>query len=102
MPKEIDAQQLKARLDAGETFTFVDVREPHEYEEFNLGAKLVPLGTVPDSLDAFGDKDADIVVHCRSGARSGNAQRYLESLGYTNVANLRGGVVAWREAFGEL
>lgn len=101
MSKEINVQQLKQKLDAGENFLFVDVREPHEYEEFNLNAKLIPLGTIPDSLDEFQNKDAEIVLHCRSGGRSGQAQRYLESLGYTNVTNVVGGVLAWREAFGD-
>ncbi len=100
MSKEINVQELKARLDSGDTFTFVDVREPHEYEEFNIGAKLIPLGTIPDALKEFGDKNSEIILHCRSGARSGNAQRYLESQGFTNVTNVQGGVLAWRDAFG--
>lgn len=98
--KEIDVQTLKQRLDGGESFKFVDVREPHEYEEFNIGAELIPLGEVPERLSDFGDKDTPIVLHCRSGARSGNAQRYLAAQGYTDVTNVKGGVLAWREAFG--
>ena len=100
MPQEIDVTELKRRLDAQEDFVFVDVREPHEYEEFNLGAKLIPLGTIPDHLDEFQSKDADIVLHCRSGGRSGQAQRFLEQQGYTNVTNVKGGVLDWREKFG--
>ena len=100
MAQEIDVQTLKQRLDAGESFKFVDVREPHEYEEYNIGAELIPLGEVPERLGDFGEKDAPIVVHCRSGARSGNAQRYLEAQGFTDVTNVTGGVLAWREAFG--
>ena len=100
MSREIDVQTLKSRLDAGDSFTFVDVREPHEYEEFNLGAKLIPLGTIPDALDEFGDKNNEIILHCRSGARSGNAQRYLEAQGFTNVTNVTGGALAWRELYG--
>ena len=96
--KEIDVQTLKARLDAGEAFKFVDVREPHEYEEYNIGAELIPLGEIPERLDDFGEKDAPIVLHCRSGARSGNAQRYLAAQGFTDVTNVKGGVLAWREA----
>ena len=101
MAKEIDVTTLKRRLDAGESFKFVDVREEHEYEEFNLGAELIPLGTIPDHLDDFGPKDGAIVLHCRSGARSGNAQKFLEAQGFTDVTNVTGGVVAWRAAFGE-
>ena len=101
MPKEIDVLELKRRLDQQEDFIFVDVREPHEYEEFNLGAKLIPLGTIPEHLDEFQNKDADIVLHCRSGGRSGQAQRFLEQQGYTNVTNVMGGVLAWREHVGD-
>ncbi len=97
MSQEIDVHTLKARLDAKEDFKFVDVREEHEYEEYNLGAELIPLGSIPERLDDFGDKESDIVLHCRSGARSGNAQRYLESQGFTNVTNVTGGVLAWKE-----
>lgn len=100
MAKEIDVRQLKSRLDAGDDFVFVDVREPHEYEEFNLGADLIPLGSIPERLGEFGeDKSTPIVLHCRSGARSGQAQRYLQAQGYTDVTNVTGGVLAWREAF---
>ena len=101
MGNEITVQTLKRRLDAGERFKFVDVREQHEYDEFNIGAELIPLGTVPDRLGDFGDKSDEIVLHCRSGARSGNAQSYLESRGFTNVHNVKGGVLAWKEAFGQ-
>jgi rhodanese-related sulfurtransferase len=99
---DITVQELKQRLDAGEKFVFIDVREPYEYQEFNLGAKLIPLNSIPyaayGELDQF--KEVEIVVHCRSGMRSGNAQRYLQSLGYANVRNLEGGVLAWKDAFG--
>ena len=96
--KEIDVQTLKSRLDAGEEFKFVDVREPHEYEEYNIGAELIPLGEIPERLADFGEKGAPIVLHCRSGARSGNAQRYLAGQGFTDVTNVKGAVLAWREA----
>ena len=97
--KEIDVQTLKQRLDAGEEFKFVDVREPHEYEEYNIGAELIPLGEVPERMSELGDKDAPIVLHCRSGARSGNAQRFLAAQGFTDVTNVTGGVLAWKAAF---
>ena len=100
MAREITVEELKHKLDAGDEFVFVDVREPHEYEEFNLGAKLIPLGEVPQRIGEFGPPDGEIVVHCRSGARSGRAQQYLEVNGYTNVANVTGGALAWRERYG--
>lgn len=97
---DIDVQELKQKLDAKEDFIFIDVREPHEYEEFNLGATLIPLQTVPNNLDQFEDsKDAEIVVHCRSGKRSGVAQKFMQQAGFKNVRNLTGGVLAWREAY---
>jgi len=99
MSKEINVAELKRRLDAKEDFLFVDVREPHEYEEYNIGAKNIPLGTIPTNLDEFQNKDGDIVLHCRSGGRSGQAQRFLEQQGYSNVTNVTGGVLAWREQF---
>lgn len=98
--KDITVQELKAKLDAGEQFLFIDVREPAEYEAYNIGAKLIPLGTIPDNLEMLNDhKDSEIVVHCRSGARSGNAKMYLEQQGYTKVSNVLGGVLAWQQAF---
>ena len=98
MAKEINVQELKRRQDAGPV-KLIDVREPHEYEEDNLGGQSIPLSTVPDQLEAIGSKDEEIIVHCRSGKRSAQAQRYLESEGYSNVHNLTGGILAYREAF---
>jgi rhodanese-related sulfurtransferase len=99
---DITVQELKQRLDAGDQFVFLDVREPAEYAAFNLGATLIPLGNIPyaayDQLDAH--KENEIIIHCRSGARSGNAQRYLQQLGFTQVRNVTGGVLAWQDAFG--
>ena len=98
---DITVQELKERLDKGEKFVFIDVREPHEYEDFNLGAELIPVNNLHTRLEDFGDqKNAEIVVHCRSGARSGMAQQFMQMNGFTNVRNLTGGVLAWQEAFG--
>jgi rhodanese-related sulfurtransferase len=101
--QDITVNELKARLDLGENdFIFIDVREPYEYEEFNLGAKLIPLGTVIQaaSTDLADDKDAEIIIHCRSGARSGQAKMILMNMGFPNVRNVLGGVLAWRGEFG--
>jgi rhodanese-related sulfurtransferase len=98
---DITVQELKTRLDAGEEFTFIDVREPWEYEEFNLGATLIPLGNIMQYLDDLPeDKSAEIVIHCRSGGRSGQAQAILQSFGYTKVRNVLGGVLDWKANFG--
>ena len=76
----------------------IDVREEHEYEEFNIGATLIPLGEIADRLDEIEHlKNEEIIIHCRSGARSGRAQQYLESEGFTNVRNLIGGMLAWQD-----
>lgn len=98
---EITVQDLRQRLEAGETFVFIDVREPWEFEEFNLGAQLIPLNTLVNSMNELEEhKDHEIVVHCRSGARSAMAQGLLLANGFKNVRNLKGGVMAWQEAFG--
>ena len=100
---DITVQELKKRLDAGDqSFVFIDVREPYEYQEFNLGAKLIPLGNIPNAIaDLAEHKGDEIVVHCRSGARSGQAKMFMISNGFTNVRNLEGGVLAWQSAFGK-
>jgi rhodanese-related sulfurtransferase len=96
--EDITVEVLKERLDSGETFNFLDVREDYEYEEQNLGAKLIPLGELPDRIDEIEDwKDTELVVHCRSGARSGRAKDFLESQGFTKVRNVLGGILAYNE-----
>lgn len=98
---DITVQELKQKFEAGESFVFIDVREPWEYEEFNLGATLIPLGNLPANLSELEDhKNDEIVVHCRSGARSGMAQAMMAGAGFTNVRNMTGGVMAWQAAFG--
>jgi rhodanese-related sulfurtransferase len=95
---DITVEELKERLDKGEELNFYDVREEHEYEEDNLGAILIPLGELPDHLDELEElKDEEIIIHCRSGARSGKAQKFLEAQGFSNVRNVVGGILAYRE-----
>lgn len=94
---DITVQELKERLDNGEELHFYDVREEHEYEADNLGAVLIPLGELPDHMDELKHlKNEEIIVHCRSGARSANAQKYLQANGFTNVRNVIGGILAYR------
>lgn len=98
--QDIEVHELKQKLDSGEEFLFLDVREPFEYAEYNLGAKLIPLASLPGALhelEAY--KDKEIVIHCRSGARSGSAKNMLVELGYTNVRNVLGGILAWQQHF---
>jgi len=95
---DITVAELKERLDKGEDLNFYDVREEHEYEEDNLGAILIPLGELPDHLDELEEiKDEEIIIHCRSGARSGKAKNFLEAQGFSNVRNVLGGILAYRE-----
>lgn len=94
---DITVSELKERLDKGEKFHFLDVREEWEYEEDNLGAENIPLGELPHRLAELESyKDDEIVVHCRSGARSGNAKKFMESKGYSKVRNVLGGILAYR------
>jgi rhodanese-related sulfurtransferase len=95
---DITVAELKERLEKGEDLHFYDVREEHEYEEDNLGAILIPLAELPDHLDELENlKDSEIIIHCRSGARSGKAVNFLESRGFTNARNVVGGILAFRE-----
>lgn len=95
---DITVEELKERLDRGEGLNFLDVREDYEYEEQNLGATLIPLGELPDRIDEIEDwKNTEVIVHCRSGARSGRAKSFMESQGFTNVRNVTGGLLAYNE-----
>ncbi|MCY7328094.1 MAG: rhodanese-like domain-containing protein [Saprospiraceae bacterium] len=99
---DITVQELRQKLESGEKFVFIDVREPWENEEFNLDAQLIPLGTLIGSMPELDEhKNEEIVVHCRSGARSGQAQGLMQANGFTNVRNLTGGIMAWEAAFGK-
>ena len=98
----ITAEEVKARLDAGESLHLVDVREPSEHAEFNIGGVLLPLGRVrnldTDDIDKW--KDEEVICYCRSGNRSGQACMILEAAGFKNVKNLSGGMLAWMERIG--
>jgi len=94
--EDINVEDLKARLDKNEKFVFIDVREEWEYEDENLGAINIPLGDLPDRLDEIEKyKNQEIIIHCRSGARSGNAKKFLESKGFSKVRNVLGGIMAY-------
>jgi rhodanese-related sulfurtransferase len=96
----ITVSELKERLARGESPNLVDVREPGEHEEFNIGGQLIPLGKIQsmevDQLEVF--KDQELICYCRSGNRSGQACQVLDMLGFTNTKNLQGGMLAWQKA----
>jgi rhodanese-related sulfurtransferase len=100
--QQISVEELKARMDAGEKINLIDVREPQEYAEFNLGGKLVPLGKIQTmQIDEIEDlRDEEVIIHCRSGQRSLVACLFLDTLGFKDTKNLAGGVKAWVEKFG--
>lgn len=93
---EVTAEELKKRLDNKEDLIIIDVREWWEYDEANLGVTNIPLGELPQHLTQLpADKDREIIVHCQSGRRSCQAQKYLMQQGYSNVASLKGGIDAY-------
>ena len=97
---DITVEELKQRMEAGEKLHVIDVREPHEFDEYNIGAQLIPLGDLPGRLEELESmKDEEIIVHCRSGARSGTAKAFMAESGFTRVRNLVGGMVEWRNKF---
>jgi rhodanese-related sulfurtransferase len=97
----ITADEVKTRLDAGEAINLVDVREPAEHAEFNIGGILLPLGKIQtmqtDDIDEL--KNEEVICYCRSGQRSMQATLMLETFGFTNVKNLTGGMLGWQEKF---
>jgi len=93
---EIQPEELKQRLDAGEDIFILDVREPHEYQICNLNGYLIPLGDLPQRVNEL-DSSREIVAHCRSGVRSGKAVQFLRQAGFRKVKNLAGGVLAWSD-----
>ena len=93
---EIQPEELKRRIDAGENIFVLDVREPHEYQICNLNGHLIPLGDLPKRMNEL-DSSREIVAHCRSGVRSGKAVDFLRQAGFRKVKNLAGGILAWAD-----
>ena len=94
----ITAEEVKARLNAGETLNLVDVREPDERAAFNIGGTFLPLGKIQTmQTDEIEDlKNEEVIIYCRSGNRSGQACLILDTMGFTNVKNLVGGMLDWQ------
>src|SRR5215831_17974931 len=89
-------KELKRRIDAGEDVQLIDVREPYEYQIAQIGGKLIPQNDVPQRLAEI-DRDREVVVHCRSGARSQRIAEFLKQAGYAQVSNVAGGILAWSD-----
>lgn len=97
----ISPEEVKSRLDKGEKLNLVDVRQPEETAEYNIGGIALPLGDLQnmqtDNIDAL--KEEEVIFYCRSGNRSGIAAMISEQMGFSNTKNLIGGMLAWREKF---
>lgn len=98
--QNITVKEVRERLANGESLHILDVREPDEYAQYNIGGKLIPLGVIQnmdiEEIEAW--KEDEVIVHCRSGKRSMTACLVLETLGFTNTKNLEGGMLSWQEA----
>ena len=93
--KEVTVQELKSMIDSNVDFQLIDVREPYEHENANVGGELIPLSTIVDEYSRISN-DIPVIIYCRSGARSAAAVRELESrYGFSNIHNLKGGILAW-------
>jgi rhodanese-related sulfurtransferase len=101
--ENITVEEVKKRMDAGEDLNLVDVREPYENADFNIGGTLLPLGMIQamqiDEIEEL--KDKEVILYCRSGNRSGQAAMVLEMMGFENTKNLVGGLVEWQKKFGK-
>jgi len=94
---DIEPTEVKAKLDRGDKFTLIDVREPHEFQICRIpGSTLIPLGELPKRVGEL-DKNAEIVAHCKSGVRSAKAVDFLKQAGFTNTRNMKGGILAWSD-----
>lgn len=102
MLQTISPEELKQRLDAGDHLNLVDVREPYEHNEFNIGGQLIPLGRVQlmqlDEIEEL--RNEEVIVYCKSGNRSAQACMMLQMAGFLNVKNLSGGMMQWQQLFG--
>lgn len=97
----ISPQEVKERLEKGEKLHLVDVRQPEETAEYNIGGIALPLGNIQNmQIDDIEDlKNEEVILYCRSGNRSGIAAQILDKLGFSNTKNLTGGMLEWREKF---
>ena len=96
MEYEIDPEEVKCKMDAGEAFTLLDVREPWEFEAARIdGAKLMPMGDVPARAHQELDPEDHVIVVCHHGVRSMNVTAFLRQQGFDKAQSMRGGIDAW-------
>ncbi len=94
---DIESTEVKQKIDRGDNFVLIDVREPHEYQICNIPyAKLIPLGELPKRVNELNTAD-EIVAHCKSGMRSAKAVDFLKQAGFKRVRNMKGGILAWSD-----
>src|SRR5437588_5001654 len=92
---DIEPTEVKAKMDRGDQFVLIDVREPHEYQICSIpNAKLIPLGDLPKRVNELDSAD-EIIAHCKSGMRSAKAVEFLKQAGFRKVRNMKGGIMAW-------
>jgi rhodanese-related sulfurtransferase len=98
--QECTIDQVKAKLDRGDSFHFIDVREDHEFaKDHAQGARHLGRGILERDIETeIPDKQAEIILYCGGGYRSALAADSLRQVGYTNVSSMDGGIRAWREA----
>jgi len=95
--KEITVRELKSRMDNGNDFQLIDIREDNEREFTHIGGDHIPMGTIINSMENI-DKDKEVIIYCRSGSRSGQVVNFLEmNHGFDNLYNLKGGILAWAD-----
>lgn len=95
--QEVTVFELKRKLDEKKDVVLIDVREPEERAVSHIGGIHIPLANLPSKIWEIEEyKASEIIVYCRSGARSANAVAYLMQMGFTNVSNLKGGMKAWK------
>ncbi len=94
---DIEPTEVKAKIDRGDRFVLIDVRETHEYQICSIPqAKLIPLGDLPKRVNELNSAD-EIVAHCKSGVRSAKAVDFLKQAGFKKVRNMKGGILAWSD-----
>ncbi len=95
--KEITVRELKIKIDNAENFQLIDVREENERAFANIGGDHILMGSIAGNIEKI-SKDKDVVIYCRSGSRSGQVVKFLESNhGFGNIYNLKGGILAWAD-----